>query len=232
MKRRTGILLVLSLIFVGMGIKCPKGGGSNQCSSFCNVGSTYLIIYQDGGCTRDREVACFAGSLNYPRDCYGSCNAYVREKRFFFFSLTADPSGTDLNSPASSLTISGQGMDGSYGMPRLDYFDADGFLIGTVYASSVAGGGSSLQAPVPDLSLVYSGTYTIEVTNMSSEGYYTDVVGTATLNGWGRDPVDSDGDGVYDNYDCYPYDPSLWECGGSGGGGGGGDGCLSECYVY
>ncbi|MGB7922606.1 MAG: hypothetical protein WCF57_05120 [Pyrinomonadaceae bacterium] len=98
-------------------------------------------------------------------------------------------------------------------MPRVDYFDSNGYLIGSQTATSVASGGTSLQANMPDLSYVYSGTYQVKVTNKRSDGYYLNIVGSATLTGWGRDRTDSDGDGWYDDEDCDPYDPSLnYDC--------------------
>ena len=99
-------------------------------------------------------------------------------------------------------------------------------------ATSIAGDGTSVVAPTPDLSNVYTGTYQVMVTNMTSEGEYLNIVGTATLTGWGRERVDSDGDGYYDDEDCYPYDPALSCYGGGGGGGGGGDCGDFYCIVY
>ena len=106
-------------------------------------------------------------------------------------------------------------------MPKVDYFDGNGYMVGSVYASSVSGGGTSLQASVPDLSTAYSGTYQVRVTNKTSSGYYAHVVGTVTITAWGRDRVDSDGDGWYDDEDCDPWDPYLTNnCGGEVCGGG------------
>jgi hypothetical protein len=120
-------------------------------------------------------------------------------------ALTASPSSVYLPSPPTSGTITGNSFDAAYGMPRVDYFDGNGYLVGSVYATSVSGGGTSLQANMPDLSYVYSGTYQVKVTNKRSDGYYLDVVGSATMDGWGRDRLDSDGDGWYDDEDCWPY---------------------------
>jgi hypothetical protein len=94
-------------------------------------------------------------------------------------------------------------------MPQVDYFDSSGYLIGGVYATSVASDGTSLQANVPDLSYVYSGTYQVRVMNKTSSGYYVHTVGSAPMTTWGRDRPDSDGDGWYDDEDCNPYDPYL-----------------------
>ena len=240
MRLKTKILLVLVLFLVSFNGKCFKkifsGGGcpSNVCCATCIPGESYSIIYTDG-CSRDLQgVACFAGSLRYPRDCFGGCNAFVRQEHHFFFTFTPSPSGADLNSPPSSITVSGQGIDATYGAPRVDYFDSQGFLMGTVYASSVAGDGSSLIAPVPDLSQAYTGTFTLQIVNKDSEGFYVDYLGTGTVSCWGRDRPDSDGDGYYDDEDCYPDDPSRWDCidPGGGGGGGGGDCGGQECLMY
>jgi len=106
-------------------------------------------------------------------------------------------------------------------MPIVEYSDSDGYMIGSVYADFVSSDGTSLQASVPDLSSVYSGTYQVKVTNKTYEGYYVAIVGSATMTGWGRDRIDSDGDGWYDDEDCDPYDPfrnssCVETCGGDG----------------
>jgi len=132
-------------------------------------------------------------------------------------ALSSSPASVDLNSPPASGTITGQGFDPTYGMPRVDYFDQQGFLVGSAEATWVSSDGTSLTANLPDLSSVYSGTYRVKVTNKTYDGYYLNIVGSATITGWGRDLVDSDGDGVPDDQDCYPYDASMdCTCGGSG----------------
>jgi hypothetical protein len=124
-------------------------------------------------------------------------------------SLSASPASVYLPTPPSTTTITGQSFDTTYGMPEVEYFDSSGYLVGSVYANSVSSNGTSLEATVPDLSGVYSGTYQIRVTNKMSAGYYTQIVGSAYMTGWGRDRLDSDGDGWYDDEDCYPYSASC-----------------------
>ncbi|HVG17491.1 MAG TPA: hypothetical protein VNI02_00450 [Blastocatellia bacterium] len=131
----------------------------------------------------------------------------------FGVSLTASPSSVYLPSPPTSGTITGQRFDATYGMPRVDYYDSDGYLIGSAYATFVASNGTSLQANMPNLSDVHSGTYKVKVVNKRSDGRYLNLVGSATMTGWGRDWPDSDGDGWNDNEDCDPYNPSLnYDC--------------------
>ncbi|HEY0405262.1 MAG TPA: hypothetical protein VGC89_06025 [Pyrinomonadaceae bacterium] len=137
-------------------------------------------------------------------------------------ALSASPASVYLPSPPTSGTITGQSFNATYGMPQVDYFDSNGYLVGSVNATSVASGGTSLQANMPDLSNVYSGAYQVKVTNKTSDGDYLNIVGSATMTGWGRDRIDSDGDGWYDDEDCDPYDPNLnydcntETCGGTG----------------
>jgi hypothetical protein len=221
-------------------------GGGCDVSYCCTYGPQYtpfVAIYPDEnwpfqlsrrkGSIGPNGVGTF--SKTSPRGTtYPYCSSIlVIHGNNFGFGLTASPSTADLNALPSSFTISGQGMDGTYGMPMVEYFDSDGYLLGSTLATAVAGDGSWLTTPTPDLSSAYSGTFQIKVTNLRSDGEYLDIVGSATMSCWGRDRPDSDGDGFYDDEDCYPYDPSLW-CG-SGGGGGGGGGCINNnewCNVY
>src|SRR5918998_1352554 len=125
------------------------------------------------------------------------------------FALSASPSSVNLLSPPATVTVTGQSFDTTYGMPQVNYFDGNGYLVGGVYATSVGGGGTSLQANVPDLSYVYSGTYQVRVVNKTSSGYYVHTVGSAPMTAWGRDRTDTDGDGWYDDEDCDPYNAYL-----------------------
>lgn len=150
--------------------------------------------------------------MAYPSRGYQCYQITAIEGFNFFRSLAAAPSSINLEAPPVAGDITGQDMSGANGMPRVDYFDSDGYLIGSVAATSVAANGTSLNAPTPDLSSVYSGNYEIVVTNKRADGEYLDRVGSAPIYAWGRDRLDSDGDGWYDDEDCYPYDSWRWDC--------------------
>lgn len=209
------------------------GCGISYCCPNGQPGTPFIAVYRDG--TSRSGTRNFEGKATLDRRSPGGTQYECSEIAIisgnnFGFALTASPSSVDLNAVPASVTIAGQALDGTYGMPRMDYFDSSGYLIGSTTATAVASDGSWLTAPVPDLSSAYSGTFQIQVTNMRSDGEYLDIVGSATISCWGRNRPDSDGDGFYDDEDCYPYDPSLW-CG--GGGGGGDDSCgVHACTVY
>lgn len=208
------LLLSLVVVFVGCGHSDP-----NLCGFVGNPNAIYFIGYPDGfhlsGMT-DQTGYYYGYNRGY------TCNQLTHGTGSSFnFALSATPASVYLPTPPASGTITGQGFDATYGMPSVDYFDSNGYLIGSVYATSVSGDGTSLQANMPNLSSVYSGTYQVKVVNKTYDGYYLNLVGSATITGWGRDRVDSDGDGWYDDEDCAPDDPSLNSscaetCGGDG----------------
>lgn len=216
------LLLLLTLCLLVVAGRCGGSGtGGGTCTRICYANYDYQVIYFDGGCSVSRFYTCFTGGaysgvLSFPADCYGTCNIQVIEWRRLGYSLAAAPASADLNAPPPSVTITGQAMDATYGMPKVEYFDPNGYLIGAVTASSASADGTTITAPVPDLSSAYSGSYQVQVSNLTSSGYYQDIVGSATLSCWGRDRSDSDGDGWYDDEDCYPYDPSRINCYDSG----------------
>lgn len=206
--------LLLSVVFALSG--CGGGSSSNCTFSGLTPYAGYLIFYTSNGSqTAITRYASANGTIT--AYLYGaSCNsAAVVAIINSGYTLTANPSSIDLTNPPSTVTITGQGFDTTYGMPRVEYFDGNNYLLGSVYAISVSGGGTSLVANVPNLSGAYSGTYQIRVTNKTYLGYYNHIVGFASVTAFGNDRPDSDGDGYYDDQDCAPYDPYVWvDCGG------------------
>lgn len=201
-------LLLLLFVFILPG--CGNRS-SNTCSYHgLNPNASYLFVFDVGNGATQQVVAMSDpfGTIIIPRPVgaatCGSVTVVIRVNSNV--PLSASPSSIDLTSPPSTATITGQSFDSTYGMPRVDYYDSDGYLVGSVYATSVSGS-TSLTANMPDLSSAYSGSYQIRVTNKTSQGYYSHTVGTANVSAYGRDRLDSDGDGWYDDEDCDPNDP-------------------------
>lgn len=224
------ILLVLLLSMVVALSGCSGGSSSNCTFSGLTPYAGYLIFYTSNG-TQTAITRYASANGTIAAYLYGaSCNSAVVVAIINSgYTLTANPSSIDLTNPPSTVTISGQGFDTTYGMPRVEYFDSNGFLLGSVFATSVSGGGTSLVANVPNLSGAYSGTYQIRVTNKTYLGYYNHIVGFASVTAFGRDRPDSDGDGYYDDQDCAPDDPYVWVDCGSGTCGGYGNVPLELC---
>jgi hypothetical protein len=203
------LLLALSLVLSG----CAS---SHNCS-FTNLtpNGTYVIVITDPSTNSSstfQRVANSSGTITVST-MLNCSNVVAIPAINSNFALSASPSSVNLQSPPATVTVTGQGFDTTYGMPRVDYYDGNGYLVGGAYATSVGSGGTSLQANVPDLCYVYSGTYQVRVVNKTSSGYYVHTVGSATMSAWGRDRTDSDGDGWYDDEDCAPSDPSFnYDC--------------------
>jgi hypothetical protein len=204
---------ILAVFLLSLAFILPGCGGNNQ--NLCNFGGfpngTYGVLYPDGFFLFG-TVDQF-GFFTVPTRGYTCGQLIVRLGSNFGLALSASPASVYLPSPPASGTITGQSFDATYGTPRVDYFDGNGYLVGSVYATSVSSDGTSLQANMPDLSYVYSGNYQVKVTNKTYDGYYLNIVGSAPMTAWGRDRPDSDGDGWYDDEDCNPYDPYLnYDC--------------------
>lgn len=230
------ISFVLALFALSLNVGCctffPWLSKCNRYCTFNAAPNTLFSVHYGDGTPDFIGRTDFNGVGRYPKGASGQCPPALVGSNAGL-SLSASPSGIDLTAPPSLVILTPQGFDTTYGMPRIDYFDSTGFLLGSAVATAIAGDASWVQGPVPDLSQVYSGTYSVRVTNMAASGYYLNEVGSASITAWGRDRPDSDGDGWYDDEDCYPYDSTQWSCGGGGGGGGGDEGCGPyECNMY
>lgn len=97
------------------------------------------------------------------------------------------PSSIDLQAQPATFEMTGENLSTAYGMPYIEYVDQyTGNVIGNTTATAVNANGTWLQAPMPDLSSVYSGTYDILVSNVRDDGS-REYVGTSTVNCYGRD---------------------------------------------
>jgi len=221
------LLLLLSVVMILIGWGCGGPPPPPPCPLSCESQHLYFVVYNDTACPGNYVTLCVNGFIYAARDCHSNCNITLVERQFLNVALTADPSTVYLPSPPASINISGQSFSQTYAMPMVEYFDDYGYFLGSALATYVSGDGTVLTVPAPNLSAVYSGAYLVRVTNKTGQGYYAEVVGGATIYGWGRDRPDSDGDGWYDDEDCYPYDYSRWDCNDPG--------CINnhiECNVY
>lgn len=105
------------------------------------------------------------------------------------------PASIDVNAPPATATFTGAGLSTTYGMPTIEFYDEYGTFFNQTTASSVSAGGTSLQAAVPNLAGLYSGTYTIVIVNATANGS-RNVVGTASVWVYGNPmpPPDPDPD--------------------------------------
>jgi hypothetical protein len=203
----SSLCLVAGLLFQGCGSSGPQcditvfPGGTNG----GNYTATLLW-----GCDgyRDTRRVGFDGRVRVPQRCASWCGDIIVTSVRQIFTFSLSPFSIDLLSPPSSVTFSnGGGVDSTYGSPQVAYFDGYGTYIG---AGQVTSWGSDwVVATVPDLSQVYSGSYTIQVQNMTSSGAW-EWVGEGVGSAYNRDAPPS----------------------GGGGGGEGGGGCESECNMY
>ncbi|MFN2454135.1 MAG: hypothetical protein ABR577_07930 [Pyrinomonadaceae bacterium] len=123
--------------------------------------------------------------------------------------FSATPSSVNLQTPPPTFEMTGSDLDTIYGMPYVEYVDQyTGDLIGSATATTVSSDGTWLQANMPDLSSVYSGTYNVLVSNVQADGSLQ-YVGTSTMDAYGRDgvyepPPDPDPCSCPSNMECMP----------------------------
>jgi hypothetical protein len=214
------------------GTFCPVAPGQNN-----NLDLVVDVHYCDGrnrtyrlgynGCTYS-----LVADPNKGESCL-LCGYGVRRLPFFSFFPS---SSVYLPSPPASFTFSlAPGaelyLDSTYGTPVVLYKNEYGNPVGAGTVTAVASDGTWLEAAPPDLSQGYSGNYTVEISNRYWDGQLQ-TVGLASMYAYGRDRPDTDGDGWYDDEDCYPFDSTRWDCFDPGGGCGGGGGIQQPCYEY
>jgi hypothetical protein len=94
--------------------------------------------------------------------------------------FSASPDSVDITAPPSTGTVAGSGIDATYGMPVVGYYNEGGYLMSEQTATAVAGDGTWLQGPVPDFSGSYNGQYNLVVSNKNADASRT-IIGTAVV---------------------------------------------------
>lgn len=92
-----------------------------------------------------------------------------------------DPTVFDVNDPPLTATITGEGIDPTYGMPLVQYYDSNGTLQAQAYATSVSSDGTSMVGPVPDFSSAPLGDYAGVMLNADANSNYY-VIGTVAVS--------------------------------------------------
>lgn len=181
------ILASLCLIVLSITVSCQPP----QCR-FCNPqwtpGLEAVVAFPPSSGRRQLQRIVGPDScVTYPPGANGECNGIVTLLiggfRFFAF-----PSSVDLQAPPTTFTVSGSDISTTYGMPKVQYWDDYGQLLGEVTATAVAPDGSWLQATTPNLSQAYSGNWSVYVLNRTWDGGI-EHVGSALVNTYGRDYV-------------------------------------------
>lgn len=102
-------------------------------------------------------------------------------------NFEASPPYVDPASPPGTMTITGQDMDTTYGMPMVEYYDVNGNLFAQTQAFYVAPDGTSLTASAPDFSSCPTSQYLVVVSNVDPNGLLV-IVGSTTIDVFTPDP--------------------------------------------
>jgi hypothetical protein len=154
------------------------------------------------------------GCIDYDPDDNGSCEPgngleIIRNGGAPTPTFFAQGAPFDLTSPPSSITLSGgSGLYSWYGMPMVEFFDDHGQLMDLKIASAMGDDGSWCTVDLPNMAGRYSGTYYVRIACRDWDGTY-DEMGAASMDFYGRDRVDNDGDGWTDDVDCNDNDPNV-----------------------
>lgn len=133
---------------------------------------------------QERTGPCSGQVLDAPVSP-GTTAELLCEIRINTFVIT--PSYIDLNSPPVVISMSGDGMDATYGMPQVIFCNTNGYDVASTTAPAISFDGTWLQAPTPYLGFLYSGTYRVVVRNVMPNGSLQ-TIGGAWVDIFGNDP--------------------------------------------
>jgi hypothetical protein len=168
---------------VGNQYQIPPNSYTCSDALACTVGELYV----SGG----RVPAVWNFVEGYNSACFNMSTTVAFTSPFVTLTCTGGPGGLTgyaidpttmyTSSPPPSATITGGGgIDPTYGMPLVQYFDPTGTLQGQAYATYVSPDGTSLSGPVPNFSSAPSGAYAGVISNAGPNNSYIPI-GAATV---------------------------------------------------
>lgn len=195
MKKR---MLLPLILFFAISLVMQGCGSSPQCVANVFPAGTngqvyYARVFWSCDGYRQRYRVGFDGNVYVPRRCApADCSGITIEAIFFTFTFFADPDAIDLQSPPSTITFgNGGGIDTTYGSPQVAYYDDYGGYLGD---GTVTGSGSNwVTATVPGLWNVYTGSYTVQISNKQADGSWV-IIGEASGTTFNRDPPSEEPD--------------------------------------
>jgi len=114
---------------------------------FVNLGQDYVILC-DTTCLFIRGPNCPPGGP--------------------FFAV--EPASIDATAPPEAVTVTGAGIDATYGMPYVSFYNPNGYVLAEGRASTVSPEGTSMSAVIPEISSVPSGSYWAIVRKVMADG--------------------------------------------------------------
>ncbi|SRR6266700_2196040 len=118
-----------------------------------------------------------------------------------WFNFSIAPNPIDVMAPPATITIAGNGLTTTYGMPQVQFFNSAGTIVGQSTATSVTNGGQTLTAPMPSLGTLNTATYGIKILNVQSGGSLV-TAGLLPVQIDGREPRDGGGGGDHCGHVC------------------------------
>lgn len=91
----------------------------------------------------------------------------------FFIGFVASPSSFNAAQPNATATFSGSGIDTTYGMPKLAFYDYTGNIRASTTATQLIWNNGEIvgfQANTNDLTQAYDGTHTVVIHNIKADG--------------------------------------------------------------
>ncbi len=140
--------------------------------------------------------------------CFGGTSIFISQ-----------PDTVDAFNPPSTITLTGSGIEDTYGMPKVAIYDEYGNVGASVTATQLSSQPDSdmqsLTFNPGDLSQAYDGVYNITVSNVNADGSWS-IVGGAIVSVYGNPPPPPDpgpgpGGGCepqpqgYEQLPCYEY---------------------------
>lgn len=120
------------------------------------------------------------------------------------------PDAIDVQAPPASVTMMGEGIDNTYGMPTVAFYDYSGNVAASASVNELVEGKhgfSGVSVNVPQLNLAYDGIYTVVIHNINSDGTWN-AVGATSMTVFGNPPPPPGGGGN-GGEDCPPPDPNT-----------------------